>query len=125
MFVGLAWAGGLILLALAASLAHRQDIISHDTTLRLVIGANGLMIAFYGNRAPKALAPTACARQLARFAGWSMVLSGLFYAGLWAFAPIPTAVTLGTIAVAAGALATLSYGLGLRARGHAENSGAR
>lgn len=113
---GLAWAAGLILLALGASFARGQGYIDQDTTLRLVIGANGLMIAWFGNRAPKAVAPSACARQLTRFAGWSMVLSGIFYAGLWAFAPIPLAITLGTAAVATGIVATLVYSLRLRAR---------
>ena len=40
---------------------------------------------------PKAVVPSAYARQATRVAGWSMVLSGLVYAGLWAFAPIPVA----------------------------------
>jgi len=44
------------------------------------------------------------------------VLSGLVYTGLWAFAPIQVAITLGTGAVAAGIIATLAYGLQLRAR---------
>lgn len=112
--IGLLWAGGLVLLALCASFAQRQGYIAQDTMLRLVIGANGLMIAFFGNRAPKAVAPTACARQLTRFAGWSMVLSGLAYAGLWAFAPIQQAILFGTAAVAAGVLATLGYAVQLR-----------
>ena len=53
---GLAWAGGIILLALGASFAQQQGYIDRDITLRLVIGANGLMIAYFGNRAPKAVA---------------------------------------------------------------------
>jgi uncharacterized membrane protein len=116
---GLAWAGGIILLALGASFAQQQGYIDRDITLRLVIGANGLMIAYFGNRAPKAVAPSACAAQATRFAGWSMVISGLVYTGLWAFAPIQTAITLGTGAVAAGVIATFVYCLRLRARAQA------
>lgn len=116
----LAWAAGIVVLALGARAAFGHGYIEHDTMLRLVIGANGLMIAYFGNRAPKTVAPSACAGQLARFAGWSMVLSGLVYAGLWAFAPIQLAITLGTGAVAAGIIATLAYGLQLRARALAE-----
>jgi xanthine/uracil permease len=84
--------------------------------LRVVIGVNGLMIAYYGNRAPKVVAPSAYARQVTRVAGWSFVLSGLVYAGLWAFAPIPLAITAGTGAVVAGMIVTLGYCFWLRAR---------
>lgn len=119
LLVGLAWGGGIVLLALAAKFAFNQGHIDHDTMLRIVIGINGLMIAYYGNRAPKAVAPSAYARQVARVAGWSLVLSGLVYAGLWAFAPIPLAITAGTGAVAAGILVTLGYCFRLRARANA------
>jgi hypothetical protein len=116
LLVALAWGGGIVLLALGAKLAHNQGYIDHDTMLRLVIGINGLMIAYYGNRAPKAVAPSAYARQITRVAGWSLVLSGLVYAGFWAFAPIPLAITVGTGTVAAGMIVTLGYGLWLRMR---------
>ena len=46
------------------------------------------MIAWYGNRMPKAVVPDACARQATRVGGWSMALSGLVYAGLWAQSPM-------------------------------------
>ena len=42
--------------------------------------------------------------------------SGLAYAGLWAFAPIQTAIVLGCAAVIAGGLVTFGYALRLRAR---------
>ena len=80
---------------------------------------NGLMIAWYGNRMPKAVAPSACARQATRVAGWSLVLSGLVYAGLWAFAPIPVALSVGCGAIVAGIAVTLGYCLSLRARASA------
>lgn len=112
----LAWGVGILVLALVASFAYRQGYITHDTMLRLVIGANGLMIAYFGNRIPKAVAPSAYARQIARFAGWSLVLSGLVYAGLWAFAPIKHAITFGIGAVALGMLLTFGYCFRLRAQ---------
>lgn len=119
LLVALAWGGGIVLLALGATFARSQGYIDQDTVLRVVIGINGLMIAYYGNRAPKAAAPSACARRIARVSGWSFVLSGLVYAGLWAFAPIPLAITLGTGAVAAGMIVTLGYFFWLRARARA------
>ncbi len=42
------------------------------------------------------------------------MLSGLVYTGLWTFAPIPVAATVGTAAVFAGAAVTLDYCLSLR-----------
>lgn len=119
---GILWAGGLIALALAASLARRYGYLDQESVLRLVIGANGLMIAWFGNRMPKAVAPSACARQVTRFAGWSLVLSGLVYAALWVLAPIDTAITFGTIVLLAGMAATLGYCLRLRARAGASNA---
>ncbi|TGX40868.1 ammonium transporter [Sphingomonas naasensis] len=110
----------MIVLALGATFARQRGYIDQDTVLRLVIGANGLMIAWFGNRAPKIVAPSACARQITRFAGWSLVLSGLVYTGLWIFAPIPLAISLGTGVVAAGMIATLAYCLQLRARARAQ-----
>ena len=112
----LAWGGGIIALALGATLAQRLEFIDGDTVTRIVIGINGLMLTWYGNRMPKTIAPSANARQVARVGGWSMVLSGLAYAGLWAFAPIPVAVMGGCAAVVAGIAITLGYSLSLRAK---------
>lgn len=116
----LEWGGGLLVLALAAKFAGAQGYIDQDTVLRLVIGANGLMIAYLGNRAPKALAPSAFARQISRVSGWSSVISGLVYAGLWAFAPIPVAITVGSGAVVAGLVVTVGYCFRLRGQARAQ-----
>lgn len=110
----LGWAGVIAALALGASVAHRLGYIDRDTVERLVIGVSGLMFAWYGDRIPKTFAPNASARRAQRVAAWSLVLSGLLYAGLWAFAPIPTAIWGGTGAVFAGVAVTLGYCLSLR-----------
>jgi hypothetical protein len=115
----LALAGGLIALALGATFARKLGYVDGDTVTRVIIGANGFIIAWYGNRMPKAVVPSACAAQAKRVGGWSMVLSGLVYAGLWAFAPIPVAITGGCGAVLAGIAVTLGYCLALRARAKA------
>lgn len=115
----LAWAGGILALALGATLARQLGYIDTDTVTRLVVGINGLMIAYYGNRMPKALAPSAYASQVARVGGWAMVLSGLVYAGAFAFAPIQTAVLVGVGAVLTGIAVTFGYCLRLRARANA------
>jgi hypothetical protein len=103
-------------LALVATAARKLGYIDADTVTRLVIGSNGLMMAWYGNRMPKAFVPSAVARRVVRLGGWSTVLSGLAYAGLWAFAPIQVAVWAGCAVVAAGIAATFGYCLLLRSR---------
>lgn len=112
----IAWAAGIIAVALAASWARKLGYVDSDTVTRVVIGLNGLMIAWFGNRMPKAVAPSAAVGRVKRVGGWSMVLSGLVYAGVWAFAPIPVAVAVGCAAVIAGIAVTYGYCLLLRAR---------
>jgi hypothetical protein len=114
-----AWGGGIVAIALIGSLARKWGYVDGDTVTRIVVGLNGLMIAWMGNRMPKTFVPDACARQARRVAAWSLVISGLIYAGLWAFAPIPVAVAGGCGAVLAGIAVTLGYCLSLRRRAKA------
>ena len=83
---------------------------------RIVMGSIGLMVVWFGNRMPKTFAPSARARDAQRVGGWSMVLSGLIYAGLWAFAPHDVAVIGGSAAVLIGIAVTVGYCLMLRGR---------
>ncbi|HEY1223879.1 MAG TPA: ammonium transporter [Brevundimonas sp.] len=115
----LAWGGGLLGLGLIASFARQQGYIDADTTTRIVLGATGLMVAWFGNRMPKTIAPSALARQAHWVGGWSMALSGLVYAGLWAFAPFDVALFGGCGAIILGIAVTVFYCLSLRNRGKA------
>jgi hypothetical protein len=115
----LAWGGGIIALALGATFARKLGYIDGDTVTRVVIGLTGLMIAANGNRLPKVVVPNAYAQRARRVAGWSLVLSGLVYAGLWAVAPIQVAIWGGSGAVVAGIAVTLGYCLSLRAKANA------
>ena len=108
ILVALVWAAIMIPLALAAKYANAHGYIDGDTRLR-ILAMNGLYIAYLGNSLPKAVVPYAWARQSRRFTGWVLVLSGLVFAGLWAFAPIPLAETVGTGVVFAGVVASLGY----------------
>lgn len=112
----LAWGLGILLVALCGSYARKVGYVDNETVTRVVIGMNGLMIAWWGNLMPKAVAPNAWMRQAKRVGGWSMFLSGVLYTGLWAFAPIPVAVAVGSGAVIAGVVVTLGYCLLLRNR---------
>ncbi|MBA18019.1 MAG: ammonium transporter [Sphingomonas sp.] len=104
----------MIATALGGTYARSLGYIEGDTLTRIVVGANGLMIAWFGNRMPKLFVPSARARQARRAVGWSMVLSGLAYTILWVFAPIQTAVWMGTAAIIAGLAASFGYCLALR-----------
>ncbi|MFN3669208.1 MAG: ammonium transporter [Brevundimonas sp.] len=112
----LAWGVGIVVLALAATGARNLGYIDADTVTRLVLGATGLMVAWFGNRMPKTLAPSARVRQVQRVGGWSMTLSGLVYAALWAFAPFQLALIGGCAAIIAGIAVTFGYCLSLRSR---------
>ncbi|WP_312065586.1 ammonium transporter [Brevundimonas sp.] len=110
----LAVAGAIIAIALAATAARNAGLIESETVTRLVMGTIGLMLVWYGNSMPKTFVPAAKARQVQRFGGWSTVLSGLAYAGIWVFAPISVAFTGGCAAVVAGIAATVLFALGRR-----------
>ena len=110
----LAWGIGILILALVASFARSQGMIDQETTTRILLGATGLMIAWYGNGMPKRFAPSAWARQAQRVGGWSLALSGLVYAGLWAFAPTQVAIVGGCGAVILGIAVTFGSCLSLR-----------
>lgn len=114
MIGNIAWAGGLIAVSLAATVARQMGYVEGDTVTRIVLGLTGLMIAWYGNRMPKAIVPDACARQITRVGGWALALSGLVYAGLWAFAPMSVALIGGCGAIIAGVAVTVGYSLSLR-----------
>ena len=114
LMANLAWGVGILVLALVATWARRQGMMDSETVTRLVIGANGLMIAWMGNRLPKTFVAEAWARQARRVAGWSLAISGLVYAGLWAFAPFQVAVWGGCGAILAGMALTIGYCYSLR-----------
>lgn len=114
LITDLAWGGGILVLALAATLARQLGYIDQDATIRIVLGATGLMIASYGNRMPKKMVPDERARQATRVGGWSMAISGLIYAALWAFAPFNVALIGGCGAIILGMAITFGYCLSLR-----------
>ncbi|MBU1325049.1 MAG: ammonium transporter [Alphaproteobacteria bacterium] len=110
----LMWGGGIVVLALIASWARSQGLIDQDTTTRIVLVPTGLMIAWFGNRAPKTFVPSARARAAKRVTGWSLAISGLIYAGAFAVAPLDTAVMVGCGAMVLGIALSFGYCLSLR-----------
>ncbi|MBX3594950.1 ammonium transporter [Sphingomonas sp.] len=115
----LAIAGGILVLALAGLAARKLGYADGETVKRMVIGANGLLIAWLGNMMPKRFVPGAGARKVQRVGGWSLLLSGLVYAGAYAFAPIEWTTLIACSAVAIGMAITIGYCLTLRAQARA------
>lgn len=105
----LVMAGLLITAALAATAAKQAGWIDGDTVTRIVMAGTGLMLAWIGNRLPKAWVPQAAGRRVNRVAGWSQAISGLVYGGLWAFAPFDVALWLGCGAIVLGIAVTAGY----------------
>ena len=119
LIADLSWGVGIVVLALGATYARKLGYIEAETVTRLVLGATGLMVAWFGNRTPKTFVPSARARQAQRVGGWSMALSGLVYAGLWAFAPFDVALIGGCGAILVGIAVTVGYCLSVRDRANA------
>jgi hypothetical protein len=115
----LSWGVGILVVALCGRYAREHGYLDADTVTRLVTSMIGLMVAWFGNRMPKAFVPYEWARKVRRVGGWSMALSGLIYAGLWAFAPIPVALAGGCVAIITGIALTIGYCFVLRVRAKA------
>ena len=62
----IAWGLAIVLIAMVGVGLRRLGLVDPDTVTRTVIGANGLMIAWMGNRMPKSFVPSACARRVRR-----------------------------------------------------------
>ena len=116
LVISASWAIGIVAVALISSYARNIGMMDHETVQRVVLCATGLMIAAFGNRMPKAFAPTAIAQQVNRVGGWSLAISGLMYAGLWALAPFQVALIAGCAAIIVGMAVTVGYCLRMRAR---------
>lgn len=88
----------LIALALALVYARAKGLLDKgdgSPAVRIFGVATGLVLAYYGNVIPKRsgcvdpVSDSAARRQrLLRFSGWVFTLAGLFYAAIWALAPL-------------------------------------
>ena len=116
---GLAWGVSIVALTIGANVAHQYGCIESDTVQRVIFGSIGLMVAGFGNRIPKGFVASAEARSAKRVAGWSMVLSGLIYAGLWIFASPSVARWGGFVAILTGIAVTMGYCLSLQSKAKA------
>ena len=113
----LAVAGTIVAGALLMTLAKQMGLTDQDTVVRVVMAMIGLSIFASGNLMPKMMdgpppqtrAAAAVRQAVRRVGGWALMLSGLAYALLWAFAPRDIA-TIGSIAaVGAAMVVTIGY----------------
>ncbi len=110
---------GVVLLAMAGfAIARETGLVSPDFGKRGAAAMLGLMLSVCGNILPKIARRLELGRETAaayasadRLAGWALVVGGLAYAGVWAFAPIERA-PLGSSCVGLGAV-LLALGLWL------------
>ena len=109
--------GTAIFLAITAAVRHAGTLgyLGEETIDRAVQVMIGLGLALWSNFTPKQIGPVgplqveAWKQRLLRLTGWSMMLAGLAYAALHAFAPLDIARTASIIIVAAAMALTLAY----------------
>jgi len=93
---GVAWAGVMIVISLAAKLASSLGAaLDADFSQRALMAVGGAFLVFTGNSIPKTLAPLlsmtcdpARIEAFQRFAGWTWVLTGLALALAWLALPV-------------------------------------
>ena len=108
-------AGLLVAVAEISRYAEHNHLVGPHIAQRATLATGGLVLAFYGNAIPKSFGAwrnpekAKRAQSAMRVGGWSFVLAGLAYAGLWAFAPLATADLVSTVVVASATILTLGY----------------
>ncbi|MFT3668145.1 MAG: hypothetical protein QM795_06075 [Pseudoxanthomonas sp.] len=58
VMTSLAWGIGIVVLALCATFARSRGYIDSEMVDRIVMGAIGLMVAWFGNQMPKRFVPS-------------------------------------------------------------------
>ena len=109
--------GGSLISVSAVTLARKLGAIDDPTVgVRVMMATFGLLVAFYGNTLPKALAPLAAdpgrearAQNCRRRAGWTFVLAGSGYAVAWLALPMAIAPTASMIVLVGGIAGPLAW----------------
>ena len=111
---GVLFAGLMLAISLGARLVATGGV-DRDFSQRAVMVMLGLFLAFTGNGIPKTLTPLSAARCDAaraqacrRFAGWTWVLTGLAFAGVWIALPVDLATPASMALVVSAVSATLA-----------------
>lgn len=118
--IALALAFAVLIFAVAAGLRFAEDagMIGAEAARRSMQVLIGLGFAAYANLMPKQLwrmggSPRAEAWAQAglRVGGWSLMLAGLAYAGLWALAPLAVAAVASKAVLASACAITIGHAL--------------
>lgn len=106
--------------ALLLTLANKLGWIDSETTTRGVMVLIGLMLVVVGNSMPKkqedgppsqTVGDIVVRQSITRVGGWAMLLGGLVWVGLWAFAPRDVAQVGSIAAVATAVVVMLVYAI--------------
>ena len=123
-------AGGMLVGTLVLTIAHKAfGLIDSETTTRGVMVLIGLMLVVVGNGMPKqqdgpppqSVGEITTRQSILRVGGWAMMLGGLIWVGLWAFAPRDLAQIGSIAAVGTAVVVMLIYTL-WRYRAHRRSS---
>ena len=123
-------AGGMLVGTLVLTIAHKAfGLIDNETTTRGVMVLIGLMLVVVGNGMPKqqdgppqqSVGEITTRQSILRVGGWAMMLGGLIWVGLWAFAPRDLAQIGSIAAVGTAVVVMLIYTL-WRYRAHRRSS---
>ena len=111
------FAGGSLVSVSAVVLARKLGAIDDPTVgVRVMMATFGVLVAFYGNTIPKALAPLSAdlgrearAQNCRRRAGLTFVLAGFGYAAAWLALPMAIAPAASMIVLAGGLAGPFAY----------------
>jgi hypothetical protein len=109
--------GGSLISVSAVALARKLGAIDDPTVgVRVMMATFGVLVAFYGNTIPKALAPLSAdlrrearAQTCRRRAGLTFVLAGFGYAAAWLALPMEIAPAASMIVLASGLAGPFAY----------------
>lgn len=110
-------AGGILVGTALLPIANKAGWIDRDTTVRGVMVLIGLMLVIVGNAMPKkhegpppqSVGEIAVRQSITRVGGWALLLGGLAWTILWAFAPRDLAQVGSIVAVGTASVVMVAY----------------
>ena len=109
LLIDFSWGPIIVCASLLASYLRDLGYTDSDTVTRVVMCLSGLMVATFGNRVPQRLLAQTQVSVLRKLASKSLVMGGLIFAGLWAFAETSIAISGGITALLLGFFTALGH----------------
>lgn len=113
LLIDFSWGPIIVCTSLLASYLRDLGYTDSDTVTRVVMCLSGLMVATFGNRVPQTLLAQTQVSVLRKLASKSLVLGGLIFAGLWAFAETSIAISGGITVLVLGFFTSLGHVIAL------------